>query len=1075
MPDDSTLEADRSTGIPTVSPSSPPLYEEEREHPVPSQDAEERLSHDASHEASQWKLSPTRSRCEGLEIQWREVAKSIEDAIDELRKASPDAGPLPEAVRGLVDNSRLVQTALQDTDRWLRTSRPLPQIDAEGEKQRRVPRAYAASAAFLRATAFVFEEQALGIYFKAAQEQAAFEVDELWALRPLMQLVLLEEIAVSAKCLRNRAGPASGVLDARHPDVGVELPRLITSLRDTGDADWKELFEQLSGTEDLLHQDPSGAYPLMDFASRDLYRRIVQELASHSQAGELEVARAAVTLACGARTQRNLEPRAIERRSHVGYYLVDQGRPTLERQIGYRPPFSKAILRVIGHRPELFYLVGFELLTVAIMAFVLSGLGSTVPIVWAFLLLLIPATESAIGVINQLVSFVFPPRPLPKLDFSHGIPEECATMVAVPALLINEQQVRQMVRDLEIRYLGNRDANLHFALLTDSPDSLQPFDDQDRLAELCSQLIEGLNEHYRERTGGCFFLFHRHRVYNPSEGVWMGWERKRGKLLDFNNLLRGRYDSFPVKIGDLSILPRIRYVITLDADTQLPRECAHRLVSTLAHPLNRAVVDPATNTVVEGYGVLQPRVGISVRSVSRSRLASIYSGETGFDLYTRAISNVYQDLVGEGSFTGKGIYEVDVFQRVLSERFPLNSILSHDLIEGAYARSGLISDVEVIYDYPSHFSAYSRRKHRWVRGDSQIMRWLLPRVPDYSGEMVRNPVSVISQWKILDNLRRSLLDSVTFVLLLAGWFFLPGGPAHWTVAILVLLLIPAYVRLVLSLLNMLRVGNLSGLSETAEAFVTEQLNIFMMLAFLAYQALVTLDAIVRTIVRVTITRKRLLEWETAAESEIQTKKRTRVDAYLLWTPVVSLAIAVLLILLRPNALPVALPILTLWACSGAFTHWLDRPPRPGKDEITDQDEEFLRQAALRTWRFFRTFSNAEHNWLIPDNFRQDLAAAVQRTSPTNVGLLFNARLAAYEFGYLTLSEFVSETEKSLATVCRLGRYRGHFFNWYDICTLQPLEPRFVSTVDNGNLVCCLWTLKQSCLQIAERPVLDASL
>ena len=1076
MTDDFILEAHRSTGIPAVPPSSPPLYEEEeQEHPVPGHDTLEKLRRDAWHEASQWKLSPTRSRCRGLEIKWDEIAKSIEDARGELRKPTPHAGPLPEAARALLDNSRLLQTALQDTGRWLHTSRPLPRIDMEGEKRRRVPRAYAASEAFLRATAFAFEEQALGIYFRAAQEHEAFEVDELWALRPLMQLVLLEQIGISAKGLRPGAGDAGGGLGARHPQAGVELSRLITSLRYIGDADWKKLFESISGTEHLLCQDPSRAYLRMDFASRDLYRRTVQELASHSEAGELEVARTAVQLARGVKTQGNLEPRAIERRSHVGYYLVDKGRPTLERQIGYRPPFSKAILRVIGHRPELFYLAGFELLTVTIMAFVLSGLGTTVPFVWAFLLLLIPATESAIGVMNQLTSFLFPPRPLPKLDFSDGIPDDCTTMVAVPTLLNNEQQVRHTVRDLEIRYLGNRDANLHFALLTDSPDSPQPFDHRDTLAGLCSELVRDLNEKYGGETGGRFFLFHRHQVYNPNEAVWMGWERKRGKLLDFNNLLRGRYDSFPVKIGDLSILPRVRYVITLDADTQLPRETAHRLVGTLAHPLNRAVIDPVTNTVVEGYGVLQPRVGISIRSANRSRLATIYSGETGFDLYTRAISNVYQDLVGEGSFTGKGIYEVDVFQQVLSERFPLNSILSHDLIEGAYARSGLISDLEVIDDYPSHFSAYSRRKHRWVRGDWQIVRWLLPRVPHYAGERLPNPISIISKWKILDNLRRSLLDSATLVLLLAGWFFLPGGPAHWTVAVLVLLLIPAYVRLLLSLSSVRSVENLLGiLTGTGDAFIAEQVSVFMMLAFLAHQALVTLDAIVRTMVRVMITGRKLLEWETAAESEIQAKKRARVDLYLVWTPIVSLLIAALLIVFRPQALLVASPVLVLWACSGAVAQWLDRPLRAGSSQIPEHDKDFLRQSALRTWRFFRTFSNAESNWLIPDNFQQDLAAAMQRTSPTNVGLLFTARLAAYEFGYLSLSEFVSESENSLATARRLARYRGHFFNWYDIRSLQPLEPRFVSTVDNGNLACCLWTLKQGCLQIPKRPLLGTS-
>ncbi|MGH9433263.1 MAG: glucoamylase family protein, partial [Terriglobia bacterium] len=369
------------------------------------------------------------------------------------------------------------------------------------------------------------------------------------------------------------------------------------------------------------------------------------------------------------------------------------------------------------------------------------------------------------------------------------------------------------------------------------------------------------------------------------------------------------------------------------------------------------------------------------------------------------------------------------------------------------------------------FSAYSRRKHRWVRGDWQIMRWLLPRVPDYSGKNGPNPINAMSRWKILDNLRRSLVESATFALLLAGWFFLPGGATRWTVAVLVLLLIPSYARLLLSLVQVFRVENLSGhLAEVADGFVADQLSVFMLLAFLAHQTLVTLDAIVRTVVRLTITHRRLLEWETAAESETETRKTTAVDFYLKWTPLVSLAIAAPLAVLRPRALLVASPVLALWALSGILSQWLSRPLRPGKAKISKADEELLRRAGLETWRFFRTFSNAETNWLIPDNFQEEPRSLAPRVSPTNLGLLLNARLAAWDLGYLTLAEFVSEIEQSLATALRLPRSRGHFLNWYDIQTLQPIEPLFISTVDSGNLACCLWTLKQGCLRMAERPI-----
>ncbi|MGH9453150.1 MAG: glucoamylase family protein, partial [Terriglobia bacterium] len=903
-----------------------------------------------------------------MKVQWRKAKESIEQAIQEIRKLSAPA-QLSDSENWLIENTRLLRSAFRETRRLSGYSRDLPQMEIEeGDEHRRVPRAYVASVAFLEAVAFAFDEHAFDVYFSAAQGRIAFEIGELWALRPLLELVLLEKIAATSGHLRNEATHSPATAKAHRQEIDIPLSRVILSLREVADADWEDLTEQSSQTEHVLRQDPADAYAHMDYESRNLYRGAVQEYAHYSTDSELEIATKAVRCAQAAKDEWSSESRQARRRSHVGYYLIDKGRPALEREIGYRPPLRRQIQRAIqqGPGPEIFYLVGIEVVTFAIIAFILAGLHADVPLLGTLLLLLIPTTESAIGVMNQVVSFLLPPRPLPKLDFSHGIPEECTTVVAVPTLLISEPQIRQMVRDLEVRYLGNRDVNLHFALLTDSPDSPKVSDDQETLVDLCSDLVKRLNERYSARSGGRFFHLHRHRTYNASEGAWMGWERKRGKLLDFNNLMRGEFDSFPVKIGDLSILPKVRYVITLDADTQLPRESAYRLIGAMAHPLNSAVIDPSTHTVVEGYGILQPRVGISVRSANRSRLANIYSGQTGFDIYTRAISNVYQDLAGEGSFTGKGIYEVDVFQRVLSKRFPVNSILSHDLIEGAYSRAGLVSDVEVIDDYPSHFSAYSRRKHRWVRGDWQIMRWLLPRVPDYSGKSGPNPINVMSRWKIVDNLRRSLVESATFALLLAGWFFLPGGATHWTVAVLVLLLIPSYLRLLLSLPQAFRVENLSGhLAEVADGFIADQLSVFMLLAFLAHQTLVTLDAIFRTVVRLTITHRKLLEWETAAESESETKKRTAVDLYLKWTPLVSLAIAISLAALHPAALLVASPILILWALSSVLSRWLNRPLRPAKAKITKADEELLRRAGMHTWRFFRAFSNAETHWLIP--------------------------------------------------------------------------------------------------------------
>src|SRR5438876_3109365 len=558
--------------------------------------------------------------------------------------------------------------------------------------------------------------------------------------------------------------------------------------------------------------------------------------------------------------------------------------------------------------------------------------------------LLLPCSQSAVQLMNYLTTALLRPEILPKFDFSEDIPEDCTTLVAVPALLLNEKQVYRLAQDLEVRFLGNHNRNLHFALLTDLPDSPIPSREDDPLVDLCAKLIKELNEKYSGQQMGSFLMLHRHRIYNPREKVWMGWERKRGKLMDLNKVLTGHYDSFPVKAGDLSVLPEVRFVITLDADTELPRGSAQRLIGTLAHPLNRAIVDPDKNIVVAGYGILQPRVRVSVQSASRSRLANIYSGQAGFDIYTRAVSDVYQDLYGEGIFAGKGIYEVETVHRVLDRRFPQNALLSHDLIEGACARAGLVTDVEVIEDYPSHYSAYNRRKHRWLRGDWQITSWLFSRVTEESGEHAPNPISSISRWKIFDNLRRSLVEPATFLLLVLGWLALGGRPLYWTLLTICILFIPAWSQFALNLLRALFKLNPIIAREALDALYTANINLFFTLTFLAHQGLLSLDAVVRALVRRIITHRRLLEWETAAEAELG-RGRAPADLYLNWMPALAFGLGLLVLVTRPNALPAALPILLLWGCSKIISAWLNRPPA-SRSQVSRTEASFLRNSAV---------------------------------------------------------------------------------------------------------------------------------
>lgn len=1034
----------------------------------------EQLRSYAHMEAHTWEVVESRERVLALDTKWKEAKESIESRNRSLRNAAAAGHSLNQEAKTLTDHIALLRESLQTVKESHPDGKQLVHVETAGYQC--VPRAYASVSSYFRAMNYEFNEQTFEQFFTAVQEVKAFEMAELWQLRPSAELVLLEAVAERADELEN--SPYAGrERDGENESTGgaaTDVQTLVASLRAMSDTDWKELLERINVIEQILRKDPCGAYARMNYESRESYRKTITEMAGRSKASEQSIAQAALGLAN--RLHSMTDERMGERQSHVGYYLVGGGRKVLQREIGYWPTFAERLHGFVMRWPDFSYILAIELVTFLLIAAAVLGVGLQVSGFAVVALLLLPAAECAVALINQVATTLVSPKILPKLDFAKGIPDEYTTIVAVPTLLTSAEQMKRAVRDLEIRFLANRDSNLHFALLTDPPDAAQQFDERDPLAKACAELIDALNAKYVPEGKGSFFLFHRQRSYNKSEGLWMGWERKRGKLLDFNNLLLGASDNFPVKAGNLSILPNLKYVITLDLDTQLPRDAARRLVGAMAHPLNKAVVDAATNTVVDGYGILQPRVDISIQSANRSRLAAILSSDAGFDIYTRAVSDVYQDLFGEGSFTGKGIYEVKTFQQVLEHRFPCNTILSHDMIEGAYARAGLVSDVEVVDDYPSHMSAFSRRKHRWVRGDWQIIFWLLPRVPDFFGKMARNPLSIISRWKIFDNLRRSLTEIAMFVMLLSGWLFFPKHALYWTVVTLALLALPTYTQFALTIA---RAGGSLFTSafwrNLAADFGVSQANLFMRVACLCHQSLITVDAVVRSLVRMTVTHERLLEWETSAEAEERSEKKSPVEIYLAITPWLSFFVGLFLAVDRPESFMVALPLLVLWGVSKPIVQWLSLPSNTGVKRMDAKDEALLRRSALRTWRLFREFSTPEENWLIPDIVQEPASLIVHRVSTTNLGLLFNSRLAAMDMGFLTLPEFVADTEKTFDSVDRMPKLNGQLYNWYDTRTLEAVTPRFISSVDNGNLVCCLWTLKQGCLGAVNEPIFSTQL
>jgi cyclic beta-1,2-glucan synthetase len=864
----------------------------------------------------------------------------------------------------------------------------------------------------------------------------------------------------------------------------ISIANSIGSLRFVGAMDWKQYVESLSVVERILREDPVASYAGQNFATRDRYRHVIEEVARHSNCSEATVARAAIGLAQAAATHRNRR----DRTAHVGYYIIDRGRQELEHAVGYRPSWTSRIRRLVREQSLPLYLGPILLLTLLVAAVVMSlgafgpGDGRT----WLLALpLFIAASALAISLVNLLVTRVLPPRALPRMDFSQGIPDHHRTMVIVPTLLARPQDVDDLLEAMEIRYLGNRDPNLFFALLTDFRDaSEQTLPEDATLVAYARSAIEELNRTYGEDRPCIFYLFHRPRVWNPFERVWMGHERKRGKLEQFNARLRGEAQTaFSDIVGDPSLLASIRYVITLDTDTQLPRDAAIALVGNLAHPLNRPVYDAGKGRVVEGYAILQPRATISLTSAGQSRFARLFAGESGLDPYTREVSDVYQDLFGEGSFIGKGIYDVDAFRQAVDGRFPENLILSHDLLEGGYARSALVTDVELIEEHPASYAVEASRRHRWIRGDWQLAGWLLPRVPGPPGAdgsregRQPNPLSALSRWKLFDNLRRSLVAPALLLLLAGGWLL---GPAWlWTLLVAGVVFLPSLLATMIELTQRPTEQDWrEHLSLTGRSAGRPLLLAVLTLAFLPYDARISVGAILRSGLRMPFTRRGLLLWQLPSYAR-RNARRTPFGFFREMGIAPGLAVALGVALAMAGSPPAvwlaAAPMLLLWLVSPAIAWWMSRPLTVATPGLNIDQQAFLRAAARRTWRYFVDFVGPDDHWLPPDNFQEFPAPAIAtRTSPTNMGMALLADLAAVDFGYLTTGESLQRIGNTVASMERLERYRGHFYNWYDTRTLQPLHPQYVSSVDSGNLAGSLLTLQAGLEELKHLPVLAAN-
>ena len=878
----------------------------------------------------------------------------------------------------------------------------------------------------------------------------AFTVQILHRVREYGLRLAAVRTAVDSDLAARRLS-AEETIRGEHQRQGVaqaSMANAITSLRLCATLDWQEFVESVSLVEQVLRRDPAAVYARMDFASRDAQRHAVEALAPASGEQQVRVARKALETAREAAVAGS----TTERAAHVGYHLVDRGRVDLEADLAYRPPLAMRLRHAVQRHASTTYLGSIAAIAGSAVILVdnyARGAGATTGMRLAVALLVaLTATDLAIAMVQYIVAHVLAPQRLPRLDFVGGVPESARTIVVVPTMLTSTTSVDALLEHLEVLALGNLDPAIHFAILSDFADTTAadaPTDEA--ILERARDGVTALNARLGGDRGDRFFLFHRDRQWNASERAWMGWERKRGKLEEFNRLLRGATDtSFSTQVGALDVLPTVRYCLTLDSDTRLPRDAAKRLIGIIAHPLNRPHVDPDLGRVTSGYGILQPRVSVTMSSAAGSLFARVYAGHTGVDPYTTAVSDVYQDLFGEGIFTGKGLYDVDAFVAALDGRVPENALLSHDLFEGLYARTGLVTDVEVVDDYPSSVLAHARRQHRWVRGDWQILWWLLPYVPSRSG-MARNRLPLIARWKILDNLRRSLSPPATVLLLIAGWTVLPGAPWLWTA----IAIAPAAFPLVF-------VGR-----ATAADLETAAARFILQLAFLANDAYARLHAIAITLLRLGVTRHRLLEWETAASQAARTGQldwrtfMTRMSA----SPIIALASLLLILTLHPGAWTAAAVFVGLWIAAPWIAFALSRPRSRTRLTISTPDAAYLRTVAQKTWAYFDTFVGSEDHFLPPDNVQVspngELLTA-HRTSPTNIGLSLLASLAAHDLGLIDVDDMVRRVDDTLTAVEQLERFEGHLLNWYDTHTLAPLLPAYVSTVDSGNLAGALLTI-----------------
>ena len=997
-----------------------------------------------------------------------EMKTWLRQARQAAAKADKRAGA---AAEWLLDNDYQIQRAILQ----IREDLPeefyakLPAISGDGLGR---PRVHQLAHALLQASHLQVSLNGAVLFVEQYQKKMPLSIAETWAFPTMLRIVCLELLIGGFSHLFPEVEPPFEIVET--PDtamVGFDdtecVARAIANLGVIATIQWNDFFDRTSQVEAILRRDPAGVYPHMDFDTRDRYRHAVEQLADQSGLPEWDVAERAL---------RQCYSSDEAPSGHVGFWLIDIGRPAFADAIDPRPWTPGSILRRALRYPGLLYAAALLLAGLAGFALPAAYLVSTGATAGSWLLgialTLLPASILSITFVNWLVTHIVRPNVLPKLDFKDGIPESSATAVVMPVLVARLSDIAPLLRRLEAHRLSNPDAALEFVLLSDFADASQESVSVDAdIVRALTSGIEELNARFANAKGhGPFHLLHRPRRFNAAQGCWMGWERKRGKLEQFNAfILNGDASPFNVTVGSIERLRRCRFVMTADADTRLSAGIVRRLVGTLSHPLNRAHFNAATGAVERGYTVLQPRVELAPEATGQSLFSRLYGGDTTIDIYSRAVSDVYQDLLGTGVYVGKGLYDVAAFHRSLEGRVPENTLLSHDLFEGLHGRAALVSDAIVYESFPTSYLDFTWRWHRWVRGDWQILPWLFPFVPGGDGRWLRNRLGWFDRLKIFDNLRRSIIPASIVALLVGGWFLLHGQPWVWTL----LAVIAPGAYLFTDLVTGLAQGRRRGVMQNLLRRLADHAGRwFLAIVFLVSDAMIALHAIAITLWRLH-SGQRKLEWTSAAH--MATRNAARHPRLAAWrdmaaSPVFALIIGAGLFLAAPASLPVAAPLLLLWFIAPEIAIRISRPIEPAKDTLSENDRKFLRLMARRTWLFFETFVRPEDNWLPPDNYQEPPDEEIaHRTSPTNIGMMMVSVLTAWRLGHIGLNEVATRLHNTLDTLDRLDRYRGHILNWYETRTLAALEPRYVSTVDSGNLAVSLITVARALQEARSLP------